>query len=69
MVFGDHIDGQINVSYIHSTDHVVAWHKHDIQTDHWVCIKGSLKVGLAIPQEDGSHEVQWEYLSDKNMRI
>ena len=27
------IDGQINVSYVNSTEHIVAWHKHDIQSD------------------------------------
>jgi len=43
------LDGQLNVSHVNSTDHVVAWHKHEIQTDYWVCIKGSFKVGLAIP--------------------
>ena len=57
-------DGQINVSYVNSTQHVVAWHKHEIQTDYWFCIKGSFKVGLA--EKD---EVKFEYLSDKNPRV
>ena len=59
------IDGQINVSYVNSTEHIVAWHKHKIQTDYWICLKGSFKVGLAY--EDGT--VKWEYLSDKNPRV
>ena len=67
-VFGQ-LDGQINVSYVNGTDHIVAWHKHNIQSDYWVCLKGSFKVGLAIPKEDGTHEVKWEYLSDKNIRV
>lgn len=67
-VFED-IEGQINVSYINSNKHVVAWHKHEIQTDYWTCIKGSIKVGLAIPKEDGTHEVKWEYLSDKEQKV
>lgn len=58
-------DGQINVSYVNSTQHVVAWHKHNIQTDYWICLKGSFKVGLAT-EEDGA---RWEYLSDKNPRV
>ncbi|MAE85969.1 MAG: hypothetical protein CMB80_24745 [Flammeovirgaceae bacterium] len=63
--------GQINVSYVNSTKHVVAWHVHKIQTDYWACLKGSFKVGLASPvyDKDGNlerHEVKWEYLSDKN---
>lgn len=41
------MDGQINISYVNSTEHVVAWHKHEIQTDYWFCVKGSFKVGLA----------------------
>jgi len=54
--------GQINISYVNSTKHVVAWHKHNIQTDYWVCVKGSFKIGLAT-HEDGA---TFEYLSDKN---
>jgi dTDP-4-dehydrorhamnose 3,5-epimerase-like enzyme len=63
-VFGE-TPGQINVSYVNSTKHVVAWHKHNIQTDYWVCIKGSFKVGLA----KGYGDVEWQYLSDKNFKI
>jgi|TARA_R110002012_G_scaffold282359_1_gene472065 dTDP-4-dehydrorhamnose 3,5-epimerase len=63
------VNGQINISHVNSTDHVVAWHKHKIQTDYWFCVKGSFKVGLAEPQDDGTYRVRWEYLSDKNSRI
>lgn len=59
------INGQINISYVNSTEHIVAWHKHRIQTDYWVCLKGSFKVGIA----DESGTVTWEYLSDKNFRV
>lgn len=59
------VNGQINVSYVNSTEHIVAWHKHNIQTDYWICLKGSFKVGLAT--DDGT--VKWEYLSDKNFRV
>ena len=66
--------GQINVSYVNSTQHIVAWHKHNIQTDYWCCLKGSFKVGLAspanVPQEAGDiYDVKFEYLSEKNPRI
>jgi dTDP-4-dehydrorhamnose 3,5-epimerase-like enzyme len=61
----DVLSGQLNVSYINSTKHIVAWHKHEIQTDYWCCVKGSLKVGLAT--EDGG--CKFEYLSDKNPRV
>ena len=26
------LDGQINVSYVNSTEHIVAWHRHFVQT-------------------------------------
>jgi dTDP-4-dehydrorhamnose 3,5-epimerase-like enzyme len=61
----DFLDGQVNVSYVNNTSHIVAWHKHNLQTDYWVCIKGSFKVGLAT-EEDGC---EFEYLSDKNPRV
>ena len=60
--------GQINLSYVNSTSHIVAWHVHKKQTDYWFCPKGSFKVGLAEPQEDGSYLVRWEYLSDRKPR-
>ena len=49
--------------------HIVAWHKHELQTDYWFCPKGSFKVGLAVPQQDGSVKVEWEYISDKNHKV
>jgi len=66
-------NGQINVSYVNSTDHIVAWHVHKIQTDYFACLKGSFKVGLAYPiyNDQGvpvTHEVKWEYLSDRSPR-
>ena len=57
--------GQINVSRVNSTKHVVAWHKHKKQTDYWFCAKGSFKVGLCYP--DG--KVEFKYLSDKNPNV
>ena len=65
----DVLDGQINVSYVNSTEHIVAWHKHNIQTDYWTCLKGSFKVGMAIPKDDGTYEVKFEYISDRNPRV
>ena len=57
--------GQINISHVNSTKHIVAWHKHNIQTDYWVCIKGSFKIGLATHKEGA----KFEYLSDKYPRV
>jgi len=66
--------GQINVSIVNSTSHVVAWHAHKIQSDYWACLKGAFKVGLAFPQKDEcgnveGYDVKWEYLSDRNPKI
>ena len=58
-------DGQLNVSYVSSTEHMVAWHAHEIQTDYWLCLKGRFKVGWAT-EEDGC---EWKYLSDKNQKV
>jgi dTDP-4-dehydrorhamnose 3,5-epimerase len=64
-IFETETNGQVNISYINTTEHIVAWHKHNIQTDYWICLKGSLKVGLAT-EEDG---YTFEYLSDKYLRV
>ena len=61
----DVLDGQINVSYVNSTEHVVAWHKHNIQTDYCTWLRGSFKVRMAT-KEDGCEFV---YLSDKNPTV
>ncbi len=64
-VYSKAMDGQINISYINSTEHVVAWHSHKIQTEYWFVIKGALKVGLATSGED----CRFEYLSEKTQDI
>ena len=32
---------------------LIAWHRHQHQTDHLFCVKGSVKVGLAPSYPDG----------------
>ena len=54
------IEGQINISYVKSTNHIVAWHKHEKQTDYWVCVKGSFKVGLSQDEK-----TDFIYLTEK----
>ena len=61
----DVLEGQINVSYVNRVGHVVAWHKHNIQTDYWTCLKGSFKVGMATVESG----CEFVYLSDKNPRV
>ena len=63
------VKGQINISYVNSKDHTVAWHRHRKQTDYWMCVKGSFKVGLGYENDKGEVSVKWEFISDKNYRI
>ena len=63
------VNGQINITHVNSTSHVVAWHRHKIQTDYWYCAKGSFKVGIGMQKQDGSVHVEWKYLSDKDQKI
>ena len=39
----DELGGQINVTYVNSANHTVAWHRHEKQTDYWFCSKGSFR--------------------------
>ena len=64
-VFEELGSGQLNVSYVNSTEHIVAWHKHNIQTDYWVCVKGSFKVGLATEDEG----TEFVYLSERSPKV
>lgn len=57
---------QINVSYVNSTKHIVAWHRHFKQIDYWCCLKGSFKVGVYNKK---LNILQWIYISDKNPRV
>ena len=63
-VFRDIEDGQINLSFVKSTEHIVAWHKHEKQTDYWFCVKGSFKVGLS----DGE-DSEFVYLTERSKQI
>ena len=56
---------QVNVTYVNSTNHIVAWHRHNLQTDFWCCLKGSFKVGIATLNGD----VEFKYLSDKKFQV
>lgn len=56
--------GDINITWAYP-NRVVAWHRHQHQTDHWFVIKGNLKVGLM----DDDRNVKWVYLSDNNRRV
>ncbi len=56
--------GDINITWAYP-GRVVAWHRHQKQTDHWFVNKGNLKVGLL--DDDGKHK--WVYLGDNDRRV
>src|SRR3990172_6376073 len=56
--------GDINISWAYP-NRVVAWHRHQKQTDHWFVIKGFLKVGLL----DDNRNVRWVYLGENDRRV
>ena len=62
-VYGTATVGDINVSYAYP-GRIVAWHRHQRQTDHWHVVKGYLKVGLM--DDDGN--VRWVYLGENDRR-
>ena len=62
-VFGAATPGDINISFIYP-GRIVAWHRHQKQTDHWHVIKGFLKVGLM----DDDRNVRWVYLGENDRK-
>ena len=56
--------GDVNITWAYP-GRVVAWHRHQKQTDHWFVIKGYLKVGLM----DDSGQVKWVYLGENDRRV
>lgn len=43
--------GQINISLQHPGV-IKAWHRHKLQTDFWICVRGDLKVGVHRTEDD-----------------
>ena len=56
--------GDVNITWAYP-GRVVAWHRHQRQTDHWFVIKGHLKVGLL--DDSGTHK--WVYLGENDRRV
>ena len=48
-------DGQINFS-LQYPGVIKAWHRHALQTDFWLVVGGSLKVGVTTP----NYDVRWQ---------
>lgn len=62
-IFGDHMDGQINVFYTNDTQCITAWHMHKEHREIFMCLKGSFLIGLI----DCRDKVFFETLSDKDL--
>lgn len=54
------VTGDINITYAYPGV-TTAWHAHTRQYDEWFCIKGAIKVGLAVPTSDG--KFKWRFVS------
>ena len=66
-IFGT-VTGDINITYAYPGV-VTAWHAHRRQYDEWFVIKGALKVGLALPNEDGTYRYAFISLSQYDGKL
>jgi dTDP-4-dehydrorhamnose 3,5-epimerase len=56
--------GQVNVSVI-PPRRLVCWHKHRKQTDYWLVVRGTLKVGIVDP----AGKARFEHLTDRRPAV
>lgn len=54
------VTGDINITFAYPGV-TTAWHAHRRQYDEWFVIKGALKVGLAVPDSQGTY--RWAFIS------
>jgi dTDP-4-dehydrorhamnose 3,5-epimerase len=54
------VTGDINITHAYPGV-ITAWHSHRRQYDEWFVIKGALKIGLALPNGDGTY--RWRFVS------
>jgi dTDP-4-dehydrorhamnose 3,5-epimerase-like enzyme len=62
------VTGDINITHAYPGV-ITAWHAHQRQFDEWFVIKGALKVGLAIPNGDGTFRTRFVSLSEHDGRV
>jgi dTDP-4-dehydrorhamnose 3,5-epimerase len=62
------VTGDINITFAYPGV-ITAWHAHKRQFDEWFVIKGALKVGLAVPDQDGGFRGQFVSLSEYDGKI
>lgn len=66
-IFGE-VTGDINLTYAYPGV-ITAWHAHRRHYDEWFVIKGALKVGLAIPNDDGTYRWLFVSLSEHDGKV
>lgn len=66
-IFGQ-VTGDINITYAYPGV-TTAWHAHNRQYDEWFAIKGALKVGLAVPNGDGTFKWRFVSLSESDGKV
>jgi len=57
--------GEIDLSFIYPNQ-LVAWHRHQHQSDYWFVLKGSLKVGL---YDETNKKLMWVYLHERQRQV
>jgi dTDP-4-dehydrorhamnose 3,5-epimerase-like enzyme len=64
-VFDTDLIKDYNISKIHNRDTLVAWHRHERQSDFWFVPEGLLQVGLAA----SSSQFEWIFLGPERNQV
>jgi len=65
-IFGEPTSGQINIGHLQSPA-IKAFHYHELQWDHWFCLKGDIHVIVWKPSEDGTkNDIRHFYIGEHN---
>ena len=62
------VTGDINITHAYPGV-ITAWHDHHRQYDEWFVVQGALKVGLAIPNGDGTYRHRFVSLSEGDGKV
>ena len=59
--------GDVNVTIVYPGA-LSAWHRHQLQDDYQICIKGALKFGFANKPANEGGRVEWVYSSERSAK-
>ena len=62
------VTGDINITYAYPGV-ITAWHAHMRQYDEWFVLRGALKIGLAVPEPDGTYRWCFVSLSEHDGKV